>query len=84
MVVALGALDAHAHEHLGDVLGHFQRVALDVEIIRGRTCERAAAGREQLAHHFVDRHVAADLLFQPVEIQKCRFAIELVGGANFQ
>ena len=27
MVVALGALNAHAHEHLGDVLGDFQRVA---------------------------------------------------------
>ena len=27
MVVALGALDAHAHEDLGDVLGRLQRVA---------------------------------------------------------
>ena len=45
MVVALGALDAHAHEHLGDVLRDLQRVGLVLVVVGGRILEGAALGR---------------------------------------
>ena len=43
MIVALGALNPHAHEHLGDVLGDLQRVGFDSGSNwwpRWRTCRR--------------------------------------------
>ena len=45
VVVALGALDAHAHEGLRDILREFERVALDlIEIGCGRLEARARGG----------------------------------------
>ena len=44
VVVALGALDADSHEHLGDVLGQRQRFVGDLVEVGRRVLERAAAG----------------------------------------
>ena len=69
MVVALGALHAHAHENLGHVLRRLERFALDLVEVRGGRGECAAAGSENLADDLVQRHVAGDLLREPVRIE---------------
>ena len=80
MVVALGALRAHAHEDLGHVLGGLQRVAFDLVEVGRRVLERAAVGAEQLLHHLVERHVVRDLLGQPVGVQEHRLVADVVGA----
>ena len=84
MVVALGALRANAHEHLGHVLGRLQRVALDLVEVRGRVAERAAGGAEQLPDHLVQRHVRGDLVGQPVGVEKHRLVADLVARLDHQ
>ena len=53
-------------------------------IVGGGVLERAAAGRQQLLHPFVDRHVAADLVLQPVVIEQRRLVADVVGRADLQ
>ena len=72
MVVALRALNSHAHEDLGRVLRNFQRVGFDLVVIGCRILERAAGGREQLLHDLVQGYVVCDSVLQP--------AVVLVGG----
>ncbi len=57
MVVALGALHAHAHENLSDVLADLERLLLDLVVVGRGVGERAAGGAEKLLHDLVHRHV---------------------------
>ena len=82
MVVALGALHAHAHENLGHVLGRLERVALDLVEVGRRRGEGAAAGGEQLPHDLVQRHVAGDLLGKPVGIEIDRLVADIRRSAG--
>jgi len=66
--VALRALDAGAHEDLGDVLRKLEHVRLHLEKIGGGTVEGAAFGTEQFDDEFVERHVAGDALTEPLVV----------------
>ena len=77
MVVALGALDAHAHEDLGGVLGELQRVGLDLVVVGGGVLERAAVGAEQLLDDLVHRHVVGELVLEPVVVEQRGLVAEL-------
>ena len=70
MVVALGALDAHAHEHLGDVLGQLEAVELALVVVHRRDGHRAAVGGQEVDDDLVDRAVLADLVGQPVVVEQ--------------
>ena len=84
MIVALGTLDPQAHEHLGHVLGRFQRVTLDLVKIGGRVPERAAAGGQQLANHLVQRLVAGYSIGEPGGVEEGRLVAHLVARLNHQ
>ena len=78
VVVALGALDPHPHEDLGDVLGHLQGdVGRLVEVGRG-VLERPAVGPEELLDHLVHRRVLGELLDQPVVVEEHRLVADRV------
>ena len=78
MVMALRALDAHAHEHLRGVFGGLLHVGLHL-IIAGRgILQIAAGGGEQFLHDFVDRHVVQHFFLQPIVIFQRRFIAELI------
>jgi len=70
MVVALRALHPRAHENLRGVLRDFQRLLLDLIVVRRGVVKRAAARGEQLPHDFVDGHILRQLLVQPIEIEQ--------------
>ena len=53
-------------------------------VVRGRVLEGAAVGAEQFLHPLVDRHVAGDLVLQPVVIQEHRLVADLVRRADLQ
>ena len=78
MVVALGTLDPHPHEHLRDVFRHFQGVGLVLVVIRGGARERPPLGREEIAHHLVDRDIPLDLLLEPVVVEEHRLVADLL------
>ena len=88
MVVALGALDAHAHEDLGGVFGELEHVLLDLEVVGGRVGEGAAFRGEHLADELVERHVAGDAFAQPLVVVESGFVGDLlravVEGADLQ
>ena len=68
--MALGALDAHAHEDLGDVLAELQFVELGLVVVDGRIGDGATAGGEQVDDDAVDGHVGADAVGQPVVVEQ--------------
>ncbi len=82
--MALGTLNSHAHEDLGDVLGHFQRVGFDLIVVRRGVVKRPAAGTQQLLHHLVHRHIVGDLLLQPVVVTQHRLVGDLLRGPDLQ
>ncbi len=85
MVVALGALDAHAHENLRGILGELLGVALHLIKIAGGIAERAAARAEQFAHDFIHRLILLKLIAQPLEIKHGVLVIKaVVLSANLQ
>ena len=65
MVVAVGALQPHAQEHLADVLGLRPGVARDAAEVRRPDLIAVAEGQHQLARHAVQRRVAGDLVADP-------------------
>jgi hypothetical protein len=70
MIVALGALHANPHEHLGHVLADLQCLLLHLIIVAGWIAERPAAGRDQLRDNLVDGHIRGELLAEPIEIKQ--------------
>ena len=67
MVVALGALDLHAHEDPRDLAGHLDGLGL----VRQRECDGAvlvvaAGGRDHPRDDLIPRRVGLELLGQPV------------------
>ena len=65
VVVALGALNAHAQEELRRGLDGRFGIAADPVIVGGRVLERRAVGRQQLADQLVHRQVALQALANP-------------------
>ena len=85
MVVTLGALDAHAHENLGDVFGHFQHVSLDLVEVRGGIGEGAAGGHEQLLHELIDGDVLREFVLEPTVVLEGGLVLEgVVVGADLE
>ena len=85
VVVALRALDAHPHEDLRRVLGHLQRVRLDLVVGGGRIAEGAARGREQALHDAVQRRVGQHLVPQPFEVEQRALGIDhVLARADFE
>ncbi len=70
VVVALGALDAGAHEDLRDVFRELHDIRLHLEKIRGGAGEGAALCGEKFGNELVEGSVAGDAIAQPaVEVQ---------------
>ena len=65
VIVALGALDAHAQEELGRGLDGRLGVAADAVIVCGGIAESRSLGGQQLADELVHRHVAFERLANP-------------------
>ena len=85
VIVALRALDAHAHEDLRRILGELQRVRLDLVIGRGRVVESAARSRQQALHDVVQRRVGQHLVPQPLEVEQRALRIDhVVARADFE
>ena len=70
MVVALGALNPHTHEHLSDVFGDLQNIGFVLIVVGGWVLECATIGTQQFLHPLVDGNVAGDLVLKPVVIKK--------------
>ena len=66
MIVALGALQARAEEHLRRRSGARGGIAVGAVEIRRRTAVRAAASSDEFAHEFVQRLVFGDALANPM------------------
>src|SRR5205085_9858015 len=85
MIVALGALDAHAHENLRRILGGLESVSLDLVIICRRISEGAPGSGDQFLDNLIQGHVSDELILQPVVVLESGFWAELVlAGANLQ
>lgn len=69
VVVALGALEAHAHEDLGDVFGDFEGIALDLEVVGGGVGESAAGGAEEFLDDLVKGDVFGEAFLEPIEVE---------------
>ena len=67
--MTLGTLQAHAHEHLGDIFGQLQGIALDLVEVGRRVIEGTAGGTEQFDDDFVEWLVGGDALLQPVVVE---------------
>ncbi len=79
MVVALRALNPHAHEDLSDVLRRLQRVLLVLEVVCRRAGKRSAPGRQQFLSQFIDRRVLLDPFLKPAVIEEHRLVIDAIG-----
>ncbi len=80
VVVALGALDARAQEHLGDVLGGLLRrqpFRRGVQVGR-RRLEVAAGPNEQLGHEFIERPILHHLILDPGGIRIHRLGVPAI------
>ena len=66
MVVALGALQSRAEEHLGGRLGARCRITVGTIEVRGGIAVSAAVGGDQLADEPIERLVLSDALANPV------------------
>ena len=84
MIVALGALDPHPHENLGDVFGDFQRIRFVLVVVRRGARERPSLGREEIPHQLVDGDVPLDLLLEPVVVEEHRLVADLLRGADHE
>jgi hypothetical protein len=84
VVVALGALDAGAEEHLGDVLREELRGRLGLEVVDGRVLERAARRREQFADDLVERRAGPDPVAEPLVVELEPLRADAVDGADLE
>ena len=84
VVVALGALDPHAHEHLGHTLGEGEGLGGCLVEVGGRVLERPSAGSQQLLHHLVHGHVLGKPLHQPVVVEEHGFVADGDGRADLE
>src|SRR5439155_21552631 len=66
MIVALGALQARAEEHLRRRFGARGGIAVGAVKVRRGTAVGAAAGSDEFAHEFVQRLVFGDALANPM------------------
>ncbi len=78
VIVALGTLDAGAHEDLGDVFGEFEDVLLDLIEVGGGAGECAALCGKELADEFVERHVGGDTFAEPLVVVERGFVGDLL------
>src|SRR5207237_9554641 len=78
MIVALGALDAHAHENLRRILSGLESVSLDLVIICRRISEGAPGSGDQFLDNLIQRHVTDELVMQPVIVLESGFWADLV------
>ena len=69
MIMALGALDTHAHEDLGDVLGQLEAVELALVVVHRRDGDCTAISRKQFDDDLIDRAVLANLIGHPVVVE---------------
>ena len=82
MVVTLRALQTHAHEDLGHVLRHLQRLALNLIVVGGWIGKRAAITGQNFLHDFVDRHIVSNFVLQPVEVEQRVLVTNLIGSVG--
>ena len=86
MIVALVAVEAHAQEGLGNVLGHLARITQGPQVVAGGILEGAAAGKNEIAHHLVVGPVGGELILDPAAehphallAKVLRIALEQIG-----
>ena len=90
VVMALRALDAHPHEHLGHVFAEFKLIELSLVEVHRRVGDRATVGGQQVDDHLVQRLVLADTISQPVVVEERVFVERRLvvspidAGANLQ
>src|SRR5256885_1677021 len=79
MIVALGALQARAEEHLRRRFGARGGIAVGTVEIRRGTAVGAAAGSDEFAHEFVQRLFFDDALANPMMEVLHAFLVERMG-----
>ena len=78
-MMALGALEPHAHEDLGGRLGQVVGVAGDPEVVGRPVAEDRPLRGHQLVDHPVDRHVGAERLAKPEVERQHPLRTQLLG-----
>ena len=68
--MALGTLEPHAHEDLGDVLGQLESVEFALVVVHRGDGHRTAVGRKQFDDDLIDRAILADLIGHPVVVEQ--------------
>ena len=85
MVMALRALDAHAHENLRGIFGEFQGIRLDLIIVGGGIAEVAFGGGENMLDDLVEGDVCEHLIAKPFEVEDSCFWIDaVIASADFE